>query len=613
MISFFIYEHVLIFLILLSFICKMVMFRGLDYHPVAMSLRLKLACYSTCFDMSLVFGAFGVCALGVILADSKPFIQIVVLVLFSAFLFIHVFFTIVDTAIFLQSNNRIDLITLRNTTPVSIRGMLSEKEIAAMALVLSGSALFVFVIAQAMFLYITIQQLYIPLFSCLVSVFLFCFSYKTTMTQDEAMPFVDQQNGWIKERLALFLSENINIIIKPAFINFIFLFKNKKPYISALKHPLTPQEHSILKNIGLEADATDRKPYAFTPKRYSRIILLSIESLALKYVSKYNSRIPMQTTPFLNYISRKFHFFENYYTTTAPTDVALISILGSRLPDTWYNEETTQETIFSVLRKEHYKTYHLRNVSKYYDNHHKRIPGIYKPEILLGSEELEKEYPNCLHNEWGVCDTILYEKALALLETHRNDPLCLFIGAMDTHPPYWFSEKVFPPPIASTRSRALRSLYQMDCELAAFFGKLRERRLFDDNTLLLIFGDHSPAVGPEYKELTDDSFFPTRVPLAFLTTKPNAFQQIPADTLSCQLDFLPTLCHGMGLDIPSSAIGQSLFCNNPKFIVQDYGLKLVSTPTAQFSFDFAAKNLSAEEQAVQKWMANRMNGGSGIR
>jgi phosphoglycerol transferase MdoB-like AlkP superfamily enzyme len=403
----------------------------------------------------------------------------------------------------------------------------------------------------------------------------------------------------------------MNTILTPASLNFLSLFITKDPLDGMNFRNMTGDEKKCLHEIGV-VPRDDAEGYrAKDTKLYKRIILVSIESLGRQYISRYNARIPHETTPFLNHMTHRFHTLENFYTSACPTDLALLALLGSRPPGDWLRGETRHETLFSILQRRGYATYFLRNVETHYDNHHIRIPHVYKPQHFIGGETFNRKYPNAERNRWGVSDKTLYAEGIHILEQKREKAVCLFMGTMDTHPGYWFSYPRYPAAVARIPSRALRSLYQMDCEFGEFFTQLMERRLFDADTLLLVFGDHSPAFGIEARELTGHSYFPNLVPLKFVTLGSNPFEAVPRNAFSCQLDLLPTLCAGMGLPVPATVLGNNLLNpHRPEYILQwAPGTEddiLVTTPAESFGVHFKRPPANVREQAARKWLAAKI-------
>ncbi len=538
-------------------------------------------------------------------------------IVFSIYLTFLLLLNIVDAVLFVETNRRLDAVVLNNTNLYSMLSVLTIPQFLAILI------LFIFIMSFGYTVEYGIRfclsSMYtkestwpMPTVWLMVGgtfVFTALAMKKLSISEKQTQNFVVHQNEWVRDRFALFLKDELNLILMPVLSNFFTLFYRKKIEDKFQKYPLTIEEQSFLKTMGLEPqDSLACIP--FTTRRYTRIILLSIESLGLQYISKYNPRLPIETTPFFNLLSKKFHTLENYYTSMLPTDLGLTATLASRLDNTWVQEETQHETILSVLSKEGFKTCVLRNVDIHYDNHHKKIPAIYKTERFIGGDSLEKEFPNAVKNNWGVCDAVVYQKALALLNEYRSkdQPVALLINTMDTHPRYWWNPITkFPKAIEKTQSRALRSLYQMDSDLSNFFQALMKQGLFDDDTLLLIFGDHSPCFGPEYQELTGLSGKPDKIPLVFVTRTENPFQHIARDRLSCQLDLLPTLCDGLGLPIPNSAIGNSLFETwVHRRISGRIESLLIETESEQIIVNMHETASDPKQLAVQKWLAHRM-------
>lgn len=130
--------------------------------------------------------------------------------------------------------------------------------------------------------------------------------------------------------------------------------------------------------------------------------------------------------------------------------------------------------------------------------------------------------------------------------------------------------------------------------------------MIDDDTLLLITSDHSPWAGNEIQALLGEKRGNTPLPFTFVTRGSNPFQAIPRDTLSCQLDMLPTLCDGLGLPIPESCMGRSLFGPSPKVRISGrFNQEIIETEQRQFLVNMNELASDPEQLAVQKWLAAR--------
>jgi phosphoglycerol transferase MdoB-like AlkP superfamily enzyme len=230
------------------------------------------------------------------------------------------------------------------------------------------------------------------------------------------------------------------------------------------------------------------------------------------------------------------------------------------------------DTLSSLLREQGYKTYALSGVTRHFDNKDLFFERLLRYENFLGEEDIKKlcaKPPVC---GWGLADSVLYALGLDILQENRTEPVLLTIETANTHPGFYHTlpEESFPPNVRSGNSRLLRSLYEADVDLLYFFQRLRERNLFDEQTLLLITADHSPNHGNEYMRMFNTaSLFPDMIPCIFITSDADAspFRGIDRNAVCSQLDLLPTLTEVLGLRRAEHILGRSLFCPGPRAVI----------------------------------------------
>lgn len=593
-------------------LCRRFMFLGLRQGEIPEKLKWRCSLTGAAREIVLLGLAFALCfnIYMALLPVGLEAFAAGLLSLLTVFVFL---INIVDAAVYQQATRRLDNAVFANTNLISIRAVFHWREVAVLVISLLVLGLLGYGVWWGM-MTLRPADSWTALASLALSGILWHFTRHIRVSKEDFIPGLHYELDWVNMKIGMFMADDVQVIMRPAGLCFAEIFFKKTGFGQLKLPPLTPGEKEQLCKLFLLREAPVPR-VSFTPKRYKRVVIIEIESLARNLLPMYNPKIPKETTPFLGYIHRKFHHVDNYYATSSPTELAMTAMLGSRLPESWNTEDVNIDTLFGMLRPLGYTSYYMHCTTGYYNNHHKKNPAVLKTDCFVADEQLKQDFPDDPRNTWGYGDATLYKKALQVLEKHRDDPVCVVVSTVNTHAPHWYSYESFPASIEATDSALLRSLYQMDSELSDFFAAFRQQGFFDDDTLLCITADHNPHFGKEYPEFTGESYYPNLIPLYFLTTQPGPFQAIPSQTLTCQLDFLPTFCEAMGMSAPRTALGDSMF-NVPKrrFIMQQYHPTRVDVSTFGFHFSVSdeAQGTTAKELLYQKWLVAKLRAAGAI-
>lgn len=587
-------------------LCRRFMFLGLHQGEIHKKLKWRCALVGAARETALLGLVFALCfnMYMALLPVGWQALAAGLLSLCTLFVF---FLNIVDAAVYQQATRRLDKAVFANTNLISIRAVFRWREVTALVAALLVLGLLAYGVWRGM-MTLHPADSWTVLASLTLSGLLWHFTRHEHVTKEDFIPGLHHELDWVNMKIGMFMANDVQLIMRPACLCFAEIFFKKTSFGQLKLPPLTPHENEQLHKLFLKHNAPVPS-IPFTPKRYKRVVIIEIESLARNLLPMYNPKIPKETTPFLGYIHRKFHHIDNYYASSSPTELAMTAMLCSRLPESWDTEDVNIDTFFGMLHPLGYTSYYIHGTTGYYNNHHKKNPAVLKTDFFITEEQLKQDFPDGPRNTWGYSDATLYKKTLQVLEKHRDDPVCVVVSTVNTHAPHWYSYESFPKSIESTDSALLRSLYQMDSELADFFDEFRKQGFFDDDTLLCITADHNPHFGKEYPEFTGENYYPNLIPLYFVTTQPGPFQTIPAQTLTCQLDFLPTFCEAMGLPTPRTALGYSMF-NVPKrrFIIQQYHPSHVDVSTFGFHFSVPSDTLATtpKDLLYQKWLTEKL-------
>lgn len=593
---------------------RKIMLKGISQTQEFNGLDRQVIVQGTFKEMALLMLAFGLCGLSSLLigVPSSLLPDGLSAILFGVFFLVFMLLMATDTVLFHYARQRIGIEIKGPLCLSGIRAVMtaSQRLIAAAMLMgilglCAGSAWFLYWFWQqplALYIYWVFAEIFFV--GWLVS------RSRKISDADAEKISLNHESEFLKNQYSTQLKRQLNMVADDALSNFFrFMFKNKNIWKRLSRLPDNTKNKSILRDLRFINESTPVSRHIET-KRYKRIIMVAMESFSLQFISSYNKNVPKEATPFFNYLTKKFHTMENYYTTGCRTDGGLTSFFCSRLPDTWSHSLSNHESIFSVLNKAGYDTHIIRTVNENYGNYKFKLPTVFKASNYTWGDDLEAEYKNVRRCYWGVNDSILFNKNIDMLKKHdiNGKSICTFLITTETHPNFDSDPGLrYPEPVR--HSRLLRSIYQADLQLRNFYTGLLDNQLLDDETLLLVFADHSCPWGNGVTELTGcDPSIPDRIPMIFITRHKNVFQQIPRDTLCCQLDMLPTLCAGLGFKVPDSAMGGNLFEPTPRVRVSnilgnDY---LLQTEKVLLRLSLDEPGASQEELAVQKWLAAKV-------
>lgn len=303
-------------------------------------------------------------------------------------------------------------------------------------------------------------------------------------------------------------------------------------------------------------------------KRFTRVIVIPVESLTLDLLGGYNPEIPEEVSPFYASKQVRVAMFRRFRTSAVPTLPGLSVLFSSHPNPALSVEQKYPQSFVRVLREAGYETIFLRSVSKFFanENRHFRNAGF---DELIGAEEFEAnpEYRDYVR-EWGACDRIVYRELVRLLEQRRDRDVFVTVLGVDTHPPRGrrdYSGLEYPPLpdyIANEtnpdRRGFLRAVFYHDHDVSTLIADLKRANLWNDETLLVLTADHSAPLSGVVSGIAG---YPqeqlSRIPLAFLT--PQKLPDVDRNLPGSQVDFGPTLLHLLGLPVPAGFWGESLF------------------------------------------------------
>ncbi len=295
----------------------------------------------------------------------------------------------------------------------------------------------------------------------------------------------------------------------------------------------------------------------------TRVVLVTIESLGLPTVSRFNRQLPGPLTPTIDGLPLSF---SRQMTTALPTRPGLASHLCSHPNGAVVAELGHPNGLPAYLVQHGWRTAMVESASRAFEAGERHFRELGYQDIR--DLDWAKDQPGLAsyHAGWGLCDRITYRLAADWLDQHRDAPAFVQVLTVDTHSPRGrldYRGLDYPPTpgwITGTGDAAplLQAWFRADHDLGLFLADLRQRRLLDASTVVVITGDHScppnevylaiPGAGVERFEA---------VPFAIV-----AGQALPAadlHRLGSQADTAPTIAHLVGLPPLPGWWGASVF------------------------------------------------------
>lgn len=292
--------------------------------------------------------------------------------------------------------------------------------------------------------------------------------------------------------------------------------------------------------------------------RFRRIILLTVESLSADFTAAGRPVCSRSLTPRLDSLMAAYP--GGALRTNATPTLHALSAIFSGHPNAPMVIRTGYPNSFVRELGEHgYHTALLRSAPVRYANEHVhfRTAGF---QEMVGREFFAAEPRWSRHvSEWGLEDRYLFDFALEYLEEHRDRPLFLHLLPADTHGPFGREHHTAPAPdlpgdlvCRPDNRRYLRSFYREDVLIGEFYRALIGRGLLDEQTLVIITGDHS---SPRWYRPPPPML--DRVPVVFITR--GGIQGLRlGDPWASQVDLAPTILELSGVRPPWGYVGRSL-------------------------------------------------------
>ncbi len=334
--------------------------------------------------------------------------------------------------------------------------------------------------------------------------------------------------------------------------------------------------------------------FTVDPKSPPNFVFILVEGLG-KAFSGPNAYLG-SFTPFLDELSRKSLYWENFLASQGRTFAALPSILAS-LPyaDKGFNDLGPRMprhlSFLSILKHNGYRLKFYFGSDLDFDNERQFLQkqGV---DVMIGINDYDKSYEKSPGTDWGYADRELVRKSLEMERQDAKQPYVTFVQTMSMHTSYsipgqekyiqFFEERMNQlgfDKAQKEKHRPYEKIYSTilytDDALRYFFDQYAKLPSYR-NTIFIITGDHRL---PEIPMSTKIDRF--HVPLIIFSPLLKRASQI--QSISSQLDITPSLLAFLKkdyrLDVPSAAswVGTGLDTNPSFRNIHKYPLKHTKT------------------------------------
>lgn len=297
-------------------------------------------------------------------------------------------------------------------------------------------------------------------------------------------------------------------------------------------------------------------------ERYTRIILITVESLSAKFLHSYNPEVPPSASSVFDELIANFPS-----TLVHPGGLSTLyglSIIYSSHPNARLVYENKYPFSFvKTLRAADYSTIFLRGAAEDYMNEDVHLAEAGFDEILgqkfFKGREIYKDYINW----WGLTDRKLFDFAAYYLKEKKNEKVFMNILTLDTHVPLgrpdYFDQDYPPYPQhpAYAQEGLARAFFRLNHDLGLFIERLSRDGLLDEKTLIIITGDH-----PFYENFNQRKLMPEYTPdydkLPLIFAGASRVEIFPHEFAS-QTDVAPSILYLTGHPVPRGVFGKTLF------------------------------------------------------
>lgn len=302
-------------------------------------------------------------------------------------------------------------------------------------------------------------------------------------------------------------------------------------------------------------------------KPYRRVILVTMESMGASLVRSLNPAVPEGLTPTFDSLSRPVA----HVSVSFPTTESLATHLCSHPNGSLVVVHNHPNALPRMLAEAGWRTALFEAPNRNFDLGERRFRELGYQELRDSETARAKPHLAPYVSEWGLCDRKVYEESVKWLSAHAGEKVFLHILTCDTHSPIGrlgYADLSYPdapawlakPEFDEVRSY-LTSVFRADHDLGRFLGGLEQAGLMDDETLVVVTGDHAPPPFPERKRVPMLASSPRFEAVPFWVIS-KQHPQPDANRLGSQCDTAPTIAHLLGMKPLPGWWGYSAYAKN---------------------------------------------------
>jgi len=302
----------------------------------------------------------------------------------------------------------------------------------------------------------------------------------------------------------------------------------------------------------VNSDGIERKITAYTPRKATNIVLISVESLSADFLGYYGNT--QGITPELDKLAKRSLVFNNLYATGTRTVRGLEALSIGTPPTPGQSivrrpENAGLENLGEELKDNGWKPYWIYGGYGFFDNMNAYFAANGYSVVDRTDMEAEK-LPIHTENIWGIADEDLFTLAITKLDREHAQGNRFFAQIMTTsnHRPYTFPENRIDLP-QKHREGAVK---YTDWAIGDFIQRSSTKPWFD-NTLFIITADHTAKAAGK----TDLPLWRYHIPMIWYA--PKLVKPGVMDRLMSQIDVGPTLLGWLGLTYKSRFFGYDIF------------------------------------------------------
>jgi arylsulfatase A-like enzyme len=306
----------------------------------------------------------------------------------------------------------------------------------------------------------------------------------------------------------------------------------------------TSAESEQAENVSL------KKPF-MSEKR--NVVMIMLESARARSMTPYNQ--DLETTPYLDELSRKSLLAERAYTTIPHTTKALVSAECGVPPH--LKREITEaepggiptECLADLLKGSGYETAFFQPGGVGWENRPQLVEN-FGHEDLIALEQMNKQGFE-MANYFGYEDAIMYDPIRQWLDENGNKPFLNTYKTLTPHHPYLAPDRYGIEDFSDrdVLNNYLNSLRYVDFFVKNIIEMYKEMGLYED-TIFVIYGDHGEGFEEHGRTQHDNVIWEEGLRVPLMIHDPQRFQNGKrVDELANLTDILPTVLDLLGYEV----------------------------------------------------------------